>query len=60
MCDCARYLHDAMVLIPVALLLAMAALLVAARSFVADSKRMEAAMASEQQDELEGAASPAA
>ncbi len=56
----AQGLHDAMVLIPVALVLAMAALLVAARSFVADSKRMEAAMASEQQDELEGAASPAA
>ena len=45
----AQGLHDAMLLIPVALLLAMAALIVASRSFVVDRQKMEATMASDAQ-----------
>jgi len=53
----AQGLHDAMLLIPVALLLAMAALLVASRYFVADARAMEAGMAlGAEQAELEEAA----
>jgi hypothetical protein len=50
-----------MISIPVALLAAMAALLMGARSFVADSKRMEASMAADAQliDEADTAAAPA-
>ena len=57
----AQGLHDAMISIPVALLAAMAALLMGARSFVADSKRMEASMAADSQliDEADTAAAPA-
>lgn len=57
----AQGLHDAMLSIPVALLAAMVALLVGARYFVADAKKMEATMASDAQllDDGDEAVAPA-
>lgn len=57
----AKGLHDAMLLIPVALLLAMAAMVVASRSFVADSRKMEAGMVSDaERAEADGELAPSA